>query len=335
MAQSADLTVVSCVIIANPAAGTITASILDDLMDRCGRHGPTRLLRTHRKGDGTLLARAVLAEPDDGTLRVVISVGGDGTTREVVEGVVGGGHASTRHALFIVPAGTGNSNYRAHWGETDWRTALDTALSAPQDSLRRLDVARFVERDRLVVLGAGAGLTADVLNLAPQSMKGRDRLRAGLELAALRFVPYPGRVTVDGVVLHEGATVFANAGGGRYRAWQYLILPHSGLDDGLLDVCVVGAAVPVAGVPALLRSGAHLSEPGVRYTRGRQVVIERTDGEPLCFEHDGELVADAGAKVTLEVVPAALPALCTPQPDDDRFAAPGAGPLARSAAGDA
>lgn len=124
-------------------------------------------------------------------------------------------------------------------------------------------------------------------------------------------MPYAGRVIVDGTVLHEGPTLFANVGGGPYRAWQYLVLPDSVLDDGLLDVCVVGTEIGVGfdEFQELMRQGRHVTRPGVHYSRGRSIVLERTDGSPLCFEHDGDLVADAGSRVTLEVRPRVLPVL--------------------------
>jgi len=301
---------VSCVIIANPAAGAVTAAVLDDLATRCRRHGAeVRIEWTRDRGDASEIARAATAEPRPHSFQVVLSVGGDGTAREVAHGLADGAPPADC-ALFIVPAGTGNSNYRAHWGDRPWQEALDSALADPRAAVRVLDLATIAERDELVVLGAGAGLTAEVLNAAPSELRGSDRLQAGMERAAAGFAPYPGRVTVDGTIVHEGPTVFANVGGGRHRAWQYLILPHSVLDDGLLDVCVVGADVAPAKVPELLYEGQHLSEPGVVYRRGQRVVIERTDGLPLCLEHDGELVAGAGSRATLDVLPAALPVLC-------------------------
>jgi diacylglycerol kinase (ATP) len=301
----------SCLIIANPAAGAVTTALVDDLVARCSRHGATVQLEwTRARGDATGMVRAAAAKPRHDRFAVVMSVGGDGTTCEVARGLANGGPLPDDRALFVVPAGTGNSNYRSHWGDRPWQEALDTVLADPRAWVRMLDLGVIAERGELVMLGAGAGLTAEVLNAAPSDLRGRDRLQAGLERAAARFTPYPGRVTVDGSVVHEGRTVFANVGGGRHRAWQYLILPHSILDDGLLDVCVVGAEVAPATVPELLREGRHLSEPGVVYRRGRRVVIERTDGLPLCLEHDGELVAGAGSRVTLTVLPAALPVLC-------------------------
>jgi diacylglycerol kinase (ATP) len=44
----------------------------------------------------------------------------------------------------------------------------------------------------------------------------------------------------------------------------------------------------------------------VRYSRGRRVVIERTDGEALVAEFDGDVWDAAGSRLTIEIVPEAL-----------------------------
>jgi diacylglycerol kinase (ATP) len=306
----------ACMIVANPAAGSVSESLVEQIAGRCARHtGSVRTFWTTKRGDATSEVRDYASSPDRRAgFLVVVAVGGDGTVLEVVKGMVG---ASTRgyedHALFVVPAGTGNSNYRALWGELPWPEALDRALSALPDSIARLDLAQVPELRDLVVLGAGAGLSAEVLMSASSiQLAGHARLAAALDRAAARFTPYEGRVTVDGTVLHKGRTVLVNVGGGPYRAWQYTVLPHSLLDDGLLDVCVVSDEICPAQVPGLLLTGAHVRTPGVFYGRGERVVIERLDGAPLCFEHDGELIAGISPRFTVQVLPGALAALCGP-----------------------
>lgn len=86
---------------------------------------------------------------------MVVAVGGDGTVLEVVEGLLNGGRAPDGVALLVVPAGTGNSDYRSHWGERPWREALEQALGGGVVP-RRLDLARVRESGDLIVLGAGA-----------------------------------------------------------------------------------------------------------------------------------------------------------------------------------
>ncbi|MFD0069355.1 diacylglycerol kinase, partial [Streptomyces sp. NPDC127574] len=83
-------------------------------------------------------------------------------------------------------------------------------------------------------------------------------------------------------------------------------LPDSVMDDGLLDVCVVGTALPLHELPALSRDGGHVGREGVVYARGRSIVVERTDGHPLVFEYDGDVLETPGERFTLDVVPGAL-----------------------------
>jgi len=231
-----------------------------------------------------------------------VSVGGDGTAREVAAGLA---TAWRPVPMLVVPGGTANSMYRSLWGSTPWPSALRQALSglAP----RRLDLARHDER--LVLAGASTGFSAQVIHSAKAA--GTSYQEAIRELAP-GYRPYPGRVVVDGIVVHSGSTLVVNVGGSRYRGGEFELLPHSVLDDGLLDVCVIGGE---HGLPEMLgrtRQGAHVDLPGVVYARGRTVVLERTDDRPLWFEHDGEVIPPTPGARRLTVLPAAVEALGAP-----------------------
>ncbi|MFC9429532.1 diacylglycerol/lipid kinase family protein [Streptomyces sp. NPDC056987] len=300
------------VVIANPTAGTIDDALLDSLLTLFARASTqVTLHRTARIGDATAAARAACAGRRDLAVDLVVAVGGDGTVHEVIEGMTGtpphrpGGAP----ALAVVPAGTGNSGYLMLWGERPWRESLHAILTgSAQDAVPRpLDLARVAETGAKVFLGACSGVIADALRVAGSiPLSGRARYARAFAESAAAFTPYPGRVTVDGTVLHEGPTVLANVGGGRFRGGQYQVLPRSELDDGLLDVCVVDGSVAPSLVPELTRHGDHLGSPGIFYGRGSRIVVERLDGAPLCFEHDGELQPPTLRRVTLEVLPAAL-----------------------------
>ncbi|MEV6795304.1 diacylglycerol kinase family protein [Streptomyces sp. NPDC051320] len=315
-----------CLIIANPAAGQVSQRLAEDVAERCAVLGVAARTRwTSARGDAARIAEETVRRDQSGDAAderfvVIVAIGGDGTVAEVVAGMTRAAAVALPHALFVVPGGTGNSNYRAHWGDRPWQEALSTALGGPRVRPRMLDLAGIAELDRVALLGAGAGLSALVLEgIAGVGSAGAQRLQAGLERVMGQFEPYPGRVVVDGSVIHEGRTVFANVGGGRYRAWQFRMMPHSLLDDGLLDVCVADAAYRPADLQAELRAGSHTRSPHVVYARGREVVIERTDGAPLCFEHDGELLPQTGSRVTLRTLPQVLPVLCDPETDGSGF----------------
>ncbi|MFF9908905.1 diacylglycerol/lipid kinase family protein, partial [Streptomyces olivaceus] len=260
-------------VVVNPTAGTARPDLIEQVLRLCRRHlgpGAVAVHRTTHRGSAGEAVRSALtpspalspapaAGPD-----VVVAVGGDGTVHEVVRalaaqhgpagGAGGKGPRADSAALAIVPAGTGNSGYRMLWDDRPWQSSLRAVLAgdAQRARLRRIDLGQLAETGAPVLLGACSGLIAQGL-IAARSVAaaGREKYARALPEAAAGFTPYPGRVTVDGRLLHQGPTVLANVGGGRHRGGQYLLLPSSELDDGLLDVCVVGAEVAATEVAQL------------------------------------------------------------------------------------
>lgn len=295
----------SVLLIVNPAAGTYTADMADAVRRRFAGTGRdvSLALTGHPGHAGKLAAQA--REP--GGPGLVVSLGGDGTAHEVVSGLAGeaAGPPGSLPDLLVLPSGTGNSFYREIWADRPWREALRLAATAPRT--RAVDLARVAENGALALLGASTGVVAQSLITARDITRdGRDRYAQAVAASLRSFTPYPGRVTVDGEIVQEGPTVFANVGGGRYRGGRFELLPRSVMDDGLLDVCVVGDRLPLADLPALALDGGHVGREGVVYARGRRVVVERTDGRPLVFEYDGDLVDNPSSRFTLDVLPGAL-----------------------------
>lgn len=297
------------VIVANPAAGTVTAALVWELVRLCRRRARRVSVRwTAGPGDA---CRIALAVAESGTPSVVVAVGGDGTAREVAAGLASAWQGARSAQLLIVPAGTANSCYHTLFGETPWQSVVDACLTAP--SVRWFDLARISGLGRLVLAGASAGFSPRAIHEARALTDhvGPSRYHAALVNLIPRYEPYPGRVTVDGTVVHSGPTLLANVGGSRYRGGYFELMPHSMPDDGLLDVCVLGGEHDAAEMMRLTRTGAHVRSSGVVYHRGRRVRIERTDGRPLWFEHDGEVLPLNRSEYTIDVVPAAVPVLDT------------------------
>jgi diacylglycerol kinase (ATP) len=291
------------VIIANPAASAYDDSVVAELVSHCERRADVDLYHTAEPGHASKLAEST----SDGSA-ILLAVGGDGTAREVVHGLVDSPH---RSPMFIVPAGAANSCYRSFWGNVAWPDAIGQALAKPAAHLRRLDLARLVENDKLVLAGASAGFAPQGVHNAESLTRvtGRARYEQALTELAPTYQPFPGRVTVDGRQIHKGLTMQVNVGGSRYRGGQFEVLPHSIIDDGLLDICVIDGRHDPAEMLTLARDGQHVTRSGVSYARGRSVTIERTDGEPAWFEHDGEVLLNFGSRITLDVVPQAVPML--------------------------
>jgi diacylglycerol kinase (ATP) len=298
-------------VVVNPLAGSGSPNLVRDVMDQCSRWLPNvRIVHTgfpgHARDIVTRLAAASRPDHPD----VVIAVGGDGTVSEIAAGLRAVCARSPRITLAVVPAGTGNSFYREIWHDRPWREVIDAVLGG-RAVVRWLDMAHIPETGTDVLLGACSGLVAEALVAAAGivDVSGRDRYDRAVASTLASFKPYPGRVTIDGTEVHCGPVVLANVGGGKHRGGRHTLLPYSVLDDGLLDVCVVGGEIDLRELPALTATGSHVDRPEVVYGRGRSVRVERTDGMPLSFEHDGELFPQARTSYTVEVRPRAVPVL--------------------------
>ncbi|WP_327653885.1 diacylglycerol/lipid kinase family protein [Streptomyces sp. NBC_00483] len=306
----------NAVIVANERAGGAVSVPVADVAEACQRLvGEVGVVRTAYPGHARTLAAKAVRDGVD----AVVAVGGDGTVGEVAGGIVTAGEGTevvaarpglVGPALFCVPAGTGNSFYKEVWHDRPWREALAAAFTGARPRLRRLDLARVAQTRDIVLLGACSGLVAEALETAAglTRISGRARYQQAVAATLRDFAPHPARVVVDGEVVHDGSVVLAAVGGGRYRGGGFLLLPHSVLDDALLDVCVVTGDLDPLELPGLTREGRHLERPEVLYRRGRRVEIERTDGAPLTFEWDGE-VKRGRTRYALDILPAALPVL--------------------------
>jgi diacylglycerol kinase (ATP) len=279
------------------------------------------VVRTHAPGACISAARDTVQR---GNVDLVVAVGGDGTAREVAQGMAealgtwpdGGPAPTDAPRLLILPAGTGNSMHKALWDDRSWQDTLAAALDAT--AVRRdLDLARITGHDRAVLLGASAGFlrwTVETTARFPD-LSGRELYATAGLTAAQELEPFAGRVSVDGRLLAEGPMVLAAVGGAQRRGGSLLLFPHSLLDDGRLDVCVLQADGPDDAIPLLMAAmeGAHLTHPGVHYAHhAREVSLECLDG-PLPFEHDGDLWHDGTEpSLHLSVVPHAVPVVAPP-----------------------
>lgn len=231
---------------------------------------------------------------------IVAALGGDGQVGMCANGVLG-----TEAALAVIPAGTGN-DFAACLG-LDPRDPLAAAGLLADPPFRRIDAVRVQtpQGTRHYVNVAGVGFDSEVNAVANRMpvVKGTVRYVAALFAVLPRFRPVPLRVELDGAPHEVPAMmiVFGNAvsyGGGMR------ITPDALLDDGLLDVCVIGDV----SKPDLIRTfpkvfrGRHVAHPKVRMHRARVAAVDAD--RPLQVFADGEHVGTTPAR--FEVLPGVL-----------------------------
>ncbi|MFF8725765.1 diacylglycerol/lipid kinase family protein [Streptomyces sp. NPDC015171] len=298
----------------NPAAGSDGEQLIAALASSDAAR--VRVISTTAAGDAADIAYklAADAEPVD----AVVSVGGDGTVFEVATGLWRAREAGVTAVppLLVAPGGTGNSVYRGLWNDVPWEAVVGHVTSG-RARTRSLDLARIEQNDQIVVLGSGSGLFAQTLVKAAELPgSGRQLLMDAALAAMMEHVPYQGRIVVDGKVVHEGGVVETIVGGFRYRGGLLNLVPRSMLDDGLLDITVVTDEADMNTFAHATLAGDVYEVPGIRWGRGEHVVVERVDGEPLLYEHDGEVMPRTGPACGLRVLPAALDVLTTPETPD-------------------
>ncbi len=279
-------------LIVNPRAGGGRAERKLPAVEAAFRHHgvSVRTVRTRSLDHARVLARQALEHGE-----VAAAMGGDGVT-----GAIAGELRGTDGVLAVIPGGRGNDFARKLGIAEGPEAAVAVACG---DRIRAVDVA---DADGITYLGiASAGLDSDV-----QVIANATRLPLGNAVylyATLRALgPWRTalwRVTVDGV-LHEFAGYSVSvANSGMYGGGMRYV-PHASLDDGELDVVLLGACGKwdfLKVLPKVFR-GTHVDHPSLTFLRGKEIRFE-ADRAFTTFA-DGDPVAELPA--TIRVLPGAL-----------------------------
>ena len=226
--------------------------------------------------------------------------------------------------LLVIPGGTGNSFYKAVWGDMNWKDVVSSLLNESMGraidedingvGVRYIDLGWIDELNTTFILGASAGIFRHILMEATHmtSIPGRERYqKAAMEvLNAVEL--FEAEIRVDGSVLAAGRFVLVAVGGARYRGGILPILPLSELNDGLLDVCAVSAQRREDAMSALLQvaSGEHIGQPGIFYSKGSTVEVSSEKALPL--EYDGEICSQELYDCHLKILQGVLPVISVP-----------------------
>ncbi|WP_062992742.1 YegS/Rv2252/BmrU family lipid kinase [Nocardia anaemiae] len=247
----------------------------------------------------------------------VVCIGGDGLMNVVLEAI-----AQTGVPLGLIPAGTGNDLAREIGVPTDDPVAAADLILGGRT--RTIDLGRIESplpgfAPKWFATVTGTGFDARVTLRANDMRWPKGPLRytfAALAEISGRFtVPY--RIELSGVVpgaldnpdadtVIETDAVMVAIGNTRTYGGGMLVCPDAVMDDGLLDLTVVGAVSRLDMLRLLpaLSAGRRIDHPESKQYRVAQVTLT-APGAPATA--DGE---PAGAlPVTLRAVPGALTVL--------------------------
>lgn len=277
-------------VIINPVAGNGRANAIGaqvaETLEREGRlHG---ISRTEAIGHATELTKRAIR---DGA-RTVVAVGGDGTVREVVLGLIG-----TDAALGIIPAGTGNDSSKMLGLPKKPSEALQHILANPAKGVD----AGFVG-DSLFFNVSGIGFDACVLdyaNKAKKYVRGMLPYLWGVIRAIFTFYPADLTYRIDGAAPERRKLLIMAIANGNCFGGGLVIAPDAYPDDGLFDLVLVDSMPRhrlALSLPKLV-SGRVKEIQGVRICRCKRVQVS---GQNMRVNVDGELVSMAEAAFELK-----------------------------------
>lgn len=240
--------------------------------------------------------------------QLVVSVGGDGTINEIVNGLYDAGSIKDI-MLGIISTGTGGDYIRTIGIPGSHKEACQ-CLTNPGRLTVDLGVVEYISEGqvakRLFVNFAGLGFDAEVVKATTQRFKALGSLPSYLLGLLTTLLFYQGKqisLKLDGQAEDRKVCVIL-MGNGKYGGGGMLATPHADPTDGLLDVLIIddlGKLDLLWSLPRVYR-GTHLTHPKVTMKRARDIEIQTA--EPISLQTDGELLGEAPAR--FQVLPAAL-----------------------------
>lgn len=235
---------------------------------------------TERRGHGMELARQALHEGYDR----IVSMGGDGTLSEVVNGIV-----NSDVILGFIPAGSGNDFGRTFGLKSG--DVLGACKFIEREHVREVDLC--VTEGKYFINVAGAGFDAEVGHMAniwgKRYFPGHMAYVASILRELVAYAPQEMTIELDERTMHTRAWLVAVANA-RYFGGGMMIAPSAEVDDGQLDVYIIKATSKFELLKVLptVFTGKHVNHLAVECHQARRVRL--SSPERLVTQADGEIL---------------------------------------------
>jgi diacylglycerol kinase (ATP) len=240
--------------------------------------------------------------------KLVVSVGGDGTINEIVNGIWATGDMKDIE-LGIIGTGTG-SDYIRTIGVSKFYQESCHHLMNPLKKSVDLGMVEFIgdgqSGKRVFANFAGLGFDAEVVKATTKKFKNLGGKPAYLLGLLSTFATYKNRyihLTMNGQSEDRKVCTIVMSNG-KYGGGSMMIAPEADPSDGLFDVLIIGDV----SKPDLLWSlpriykGTHLTHPKVTLKRTKEITISAD--KKMAIQADGDLIGEAPARFS--VLPSAL-----------------------------
>jgi diacylglycerol kinase (ATP) len=240
--------------------------------------------------------------------KLIVSVGGDGTINEIVNGLYATGGMRDVE-LGIIGTGTGSDYIRTIGVSKHYQESCQHLLNPTKISVD-LGMVEFINdgqsKKRIFANFAGLGFDAEVVRATTKKFKslgGKPAYLMGLLSTFATYKNHEIHLTLDGQKEDRKICTIVMSNG-KYGGGSMLIAPEADPSDGLFDVLIIGdISKPdlLWSLPRIYR-GTHLTHPKVTLKRAKEVTIYAD--KKMSIQADGELLGEAPARFS--VLPSAL-----------------------------
>jgi diacylglycerol kinase (ATP) len=257
---------------------------------------------TSHQGEAKELAQKAA---DNGT-ELIVSVGGDGTVNEIVNGIM---KSKNDPPLGIIPLGWANDFIKSTNIPPDIMEACKILI---RGKIKEIDVG-IINKKIYFANICGVGFDAEVAQLANQMKSKHPNLHilsafvyvfATVKKLLSPFSYHNVKIKFDGQEIHSNILCIAISNG-KFYGGRFKITPEAILDDGLLEVCVIeemGRFKYLSSIPKVFK-GTHESIKGIYFYRAKEVLIQSS--EPVLAQVSGEVI-EGQKEFTISLLPKSL-----------------------------
>lgn len=267
---------------------------------------------TEYQGHAIQLIRDLITEKG---YQKIISVGGDGTNNEVINGIFSQQRFPTTDiTMGVIPVGTGN-DWRRTFGFPEGYQQLVEVIKNGQ--IFPHDIGKVVyynngdARTRFFLNAAGTGLNEMVCNrtnrLKSQGKGGSVRYMLSTASCLFSFKCVHIKLEIDDQEVFNDEILSLSVGNGKYNGGGMMMMPKSIPDDGLFDITVVRklGMLKFAANISNIYDGTFVDKlKEVSLYRGKKIRITSIPAHMLLLETEGETLTNS--PFDFEILPKAI-----------------------------
>lgn len=257
---------------------------------------------TSHHGEATELAQKAADKGVD----LIISVGGDGTVNEIVNGIM---KSDNNPTLGIIPLGWANDFIKSVNIPPDVTQACKILV---QGKTKKIDVGVINKKIYFANI-CGVGFDAEVAQYANQIKNRHPNWRilsafiyifATIKKLLSPFRCYKVKIKIDQQEI-QTKILFIAISNGKIYGGRFKITPEAILDDGLLDICLVeemGRFKYLSIIPKVFK-GTHGGIKGISFYKAKEIIVQSS--ELILAQVSGEVI-EGQKKFTITLQPKKL-----------------------------